>query len=107
MWSQTSNSAAADVILLGALGLPDVVHNDGTEVGPDLQFRLRFDLDLYAGVRPVHRYSASPGPLATPDPFAFTTFKNSSWNILPFASFSPCGLVPSRLGNAGLSRTLR
>ena len=69
---------AADVILLGALGLPDVVHNDGTEVGPDLQFRLRFDLDLYAGVRPVHRYSASPGPLATPDPFAFTIIRENT-----------------------------
>ena len=43
---------AADAILLGALGLPEVVHGDGTEVGPDLQFRLRFDLDLYAGVGP-------------------------------------------------------
>src|SRR6516164_2820631 len=39
---------AADAILLGALGLPEVVHRDGTEAGPDLQLRLRFDLDLYA-----------------------------------------------------------
>ena len=31
---------AADVILMGALGLPDIVHRDGTEAGPDLQFRL-------------------------------------------------------------------
>lgn len=69
---------AADVILLGALGLPEVVHSDGTEVGPDLQFRLRFDLDLYAGVRPVRRYFASPGPLATPDPFAFTIIRENT-----------------------------
>ena len=59
---------AADAILLGALGLPDVVHRDGTEAGADLQFRLRFDLDLYAGVRPIRRYAAAPGPLATPEP---------------------------------------
>ena len=32
---------AADVILMGALGLPDIVHRDGTEAGPDLQFRLQ------------------------------------------------------------------
>jgi 3-isopropylmalate dehydrogenase len=69
---------AADVILMGALGLPDVVHANGTEVGPDLQFRLRFDLDLYAGVRPVRRYAAAPGPLATPDPFAFTILRENT-----------------------------
>ena len=69
---------AADVILLGALGLPDVVHRDGTEAGPDLQFRLRFDLDLYAGVRPIRRYAAAPGPLATPDPFNFTIIRENT-----------------------------
>src|ERR1700693_3204133 len=63
---------AADAILLGALGLPDVLHRNGTEAGPDLQFRLRFDLDLYAGVRPIHRYPAVPGPLATERPVDFT-----------------------------------
>jgi 3-isopropylmalate dehydrogenase len=83
---------AADVILLGALGLPEVVHNNGTEVGPDLQFRLRFDLDLYAGVRPVRRYFASPGPLATPDPFAFTVIRENTE-----------GLYASRGGGAAVA----
>lgn len=69
---------AADVILLGALGLPDIIHRDGTEAGPDLQFRLRFDLDLYAGVRPVRRYAAAPGPLATRDPFGFTIIRENT-----------------------------
>src|SRR6476659_152884 len=41
---------AAYAILVVALGLPEVLHRDGTEAGPDLQFKLRFDLDLYAGV---------------------------------------------------------
>lgn len=54
---------AADVILLGALGLPDVLLPDGTEAGPDLQFRLRFELELYAGVRPVRLWPGIPGPL--------------------------------------------
>ena len=69
---------AADVILMGALGLPDIVHRDGTEAGPDLQFRLRFDLDLYAGVRPIRRYAAAPGPLATRDPFSFTIIRENT-----------------------------
>ncbi len=69
---------AADAILLGALGLPDVVHRDGTEAGPDLQFRLRFDLDLYAGVRPVRRYAFAPGPLAGRDAFAFTIIRENT-----------------------------
>jgi 3-isopropylmalate dehydrogenase len=69
---------AADAILLGALGLPHVLHPNGTEAGPDLQFRLRFDLDLYAGVRPIHRYPAVPGPLSTPDPFDFTVIRENT-----------------------------
>ena len=69
---------SAEAILLGALGLPEVVHRDGTEAGADLQFRLRFDLDLYAGVRPVRRYASAPGPLATPDPFGFTIIRENT-----------------------------
>jgi len=69
---------SADAILLGALGLPDVLHRDGTEAGADLQFRLRFDLDLYAGVRPIRRYAFAPGPLATRDPFRFTIIRENT-----------------------------
>ncbi|MBV9290428.1 MAG: isocitrate/isopropylmalate dehydrogenase family protein [Hyphomicrobiales bacterium] len=69
---------SADAILLGALGLPDVTHRDGTEAGPDLQFRLRFDLDLYAGVRPVRRYASTPGPLATREGFSFTIIRENT-----------------------------
>jgi 3-isopropylmalate dehydrogenase len=69
---------AADAILLGALGLPDVLHRDGTEAGPDLQFRLRFDLDLFAGVRPIQRHPAVPGPLATTSPFDFTIIRENT-----------------------------
>lgn len=41
----------ADAILLGAMGLPSVRYPNGTEVAP--QIDLRFELGLYAGVRPV------------------------------------------------------
>jgi 3-isopropylmalate dehydrogenase len=47
---------AADAILMGAIGLPEARHPDGREVNGDVIFRLRFDLDLFAGVRPVKLY---------------------------------------------------
>jgi 3-isopropylmalate dehydrogenase len=55
---------AADAILFGAMGLPDVRQADGTEVIPQLD--LRFALDLYAGVRPIRSFAGLPGPLADP-----------------------------------------
>ncbi len=53
---------AADAILLGAMGLPDVRYGDGTEITPQLD--LRFDLKLYAGVRPVRPLPGVPLPLS-------------------------------------------
>ena len=41
----------ADAILLAAMGLPEVRYADGREIAPQLE--LRFELGLYAGVRPV------------------------------------------------------
>jgi len=57
---------AADAMLLGAAGLPDARHPDGREAGSDAMFRLRFGLDLYAGIRPVRLYAGCPSPLSTP-----------------------------------------
>ncbi len=51
-------------MLLGAAGLPDARHVDGREAGSDAIFRLRFDLDLYAGIRPVRHYPGTTTPLA-------------------------------------------
>ncbi|MGF1475457.1 MAG: isocitrate/isopropylmalate dehydrogenase family protein [Geminicoccaceae bacterium] len=52
----------ADAILLGAMGLPDVRHADGTEISPHLRMRAAFG--LFAGVRPVRRLPNTPSPLA-------------------------------------------
>jgi len=54
----------ADAILLGAMGLPDVRYDDGTEVAPQLD--LRFELGLYAGLRPVRAVPGVPPALADP-----------------------------------------
>ena len=55
---------AAEAILFGAMGLPDVRQKDGTEIIPQLD--IRFALDLYAGVRPIRSFAGLPGPLADP-----------------------------------------
>jgi len=52
----------ADAILLAAMGLPEVRYTDGTEVAPQLD--LRFDLGLYAGVRPVFSLTGIPAVLS-------------------------------------------
>ena len=65
MSQQTFERAkAADAVLLGAMGLPDVRYADGTEIAPQLD--LRFRLGLYAGVRPVRALPGGARPLADP-----------------------------------------
>jgi len=54
----------SDAIFLGAIGLPDIRHADGTEISPHL--RLREKYGLYAGVRPVKAYPNIPQRLADP-----------------------------------------
>lgn len=54
----------ADAILLGAMGLPDVRYEDGTEISPQLDLRERFE--LYAGVRPVRAFDGLPTRLSDP-----------------------------------------
>jgi 3-isopropylmalate dehydrogenase len=58
----------ADAIFFGAMGLPDVRLPDGTEVAGEIIFRLRFDLDLYAGVRPIKLYPNVQYPLKERQP---------------------------------------
>lgn len=59
---------AADAVLLGAMGLPEVRKPDGTELTP--QVTLRIALDLYAGVRPCKLYPGARSPLAGVKPSA-------------------------------------
>jgi 3-isopropylmalate dehydrogenase len=54
----------ADAILFGAMGLPQVRGQDGTEIIPQLD--LRFHFDLYAGVRPIRTFKGLPSPLSDP-----------------------------------------
>ncbi len=55
---------AADATLLAAMGDPAVRYPDGTEI--IAQIDLRFELDLYAGVRPARSVPGIAGPLADP-----------------------------------------
>ena len=56
---------AADAILFGAAGLPDVRFPDGTEIAP--QLTLRIALDLYVGLRPIRLHPGVPTPLRLDD----------------------------------------
>ncbi len=48
----------ADAILFGSMGWPDVRFPDGTEIIPQLDLRMEFD--LYAGVRPIRWFPGLP-----------------------------------------------
>jgi 3-isopropylmalate dehydrogenase len=52
----------ADAILFGAMGLPHVRGVDGTEIIPQLDLRMHFD--LFAGVRPIRAMPGLPTPLS-------------------------------------------
>lgn len=52
---------AADAVLLGAMGLPDVRYPDGTEIIPQIDLRMIFG--LYAGVRPIRLLPGALTPL--------------------------------------------
>jgi 3-isopropylmalate dehydrogenase len=54
----------ADAVLLGAMGLPDIRRADGTEINPQLDFRIEFE--LFAGVRPVKGLPGIPAALTDP-----------------------------------------
>ena len=54
----------ADAIFMGAIGMPNIRHADGTEISPHLRLRERYR--LYAGVRPIKAFPNVPMPLANP-----------------------------------------
>src|SRR5438128_9542324 len=55
----------ADAILLGACGLPSVRYPDNTEIAPQIELRMHFD--LYAGVRPARLIPGVPSPIVGAD----------------------------------------
>ena len=59
-----ARAGEADAIFLGAIGMPSIRHEDGTEIAPHLRLRDRYG--LYAGVRPVKAYPNAPQRLADP-----------------------------------------
>lgn len=59
-----ARAAAADAILLGAMGWPGIRYADGTEIAPQLDLRMR--LDLFAGIRPIRALPGVALPLADP-----------------------------------------
>jgi 3-isopropylmalate dehydrogenase len=59
-----ARAGAADAILFGAMGWPDIRLPDGTEIAPQLD--LRFGFELFAGVRPIRAIPGVPQVLADP-----------------------------------------
>ena len=57
-------AGAADAVLLGAMGLPDVRYPDGREITPQIDLREIFG--LYGGVRPARALPGVPPVLADP-----------------------------------------
>jgi 3-isopropylmalate dehydrogenase len=55
---------SADAIYLGAVGIPGVCWPDGREVQAGYNFR--YDMDLYANIRPIRLYEGVESPLKRP-----------------------------------------
>ncbi|GAA5063816.1 isocitrate/isopropylmalate dehydrogenase family protein [Nocardia callitridis] len=53
--------AAADAILFGSMGHPEIRMPDGTEVQGHFIVKARKTLDLYAGIRPIKSYPGARG----------------------------------------------
>ena len=60
--SSVEAARKADAILLSAMGDPEIRYPDGTELTP--QIDLRFELELYAGIRPIRSIPGVPSPLS-------------------------------------------
>jgi 3-isopropylmalate dehydrogenase len=59
-----TRSEAADAVLFGAMGWPEIRYPDGTEIAPQLDLRVR--MGLFAGVRPIRALPGTPQVLADP-----------------------------------------
>lgn len=83
---------SSDAIYLGAIGLPDVREfPGGPEVGGQVMFKLRFDLDLFAGVRPIKLYRGIDSPLRNVENIDFVVLRENIEGL--FASYGGGTLV--------------
>ncbi len=90
-----ARAAAADAILLGAMGLPDIRYPDGREIAPQIDIRVA--LDLFAGVRPVRSIPGLAGPLRDPRAQAldFVLIRESTEGL--FASMGKTRIVDDNI----------
>ncbi len=72
-------------IFLGSMGIPEVVETDGTEVQGKVILRLRFDLNLFAGVRPVKLFHGVNTPLVNKEAIDLVIVRENTEGL--FASF--------------------
>ena len=92
-------------IYLGAIGLPDVLEDSGTEVSGKVMFKLRFDLNLFAGVRPYKLYPGVPTPLANVQEIDFVILRESIEGL--FASYGGGSVVADEVATDTLVITRR
>ena len=99
----TSLDAArqSDAILLSAMGLPGVFHDDGREITP--QIDLRIELGLFAGLRPVFLLPGQSSPLKDigPGGLDFVLVRESTEGL-----FHSMG-KGKRIGNTAAQETLQ
>ena len=80
---------AADAILMGAMGQTKpgelVVDASGTEVSGHVMFKLRFGLDLFAGVRPIKLFPGVPSALTGHEAIDFVVLRENCEGL--FASY--------------------
>ena len=69
---------SSDVVLLGAMGLPDIRYPNGKEIAPQLDIRER--LELYGGVRPIRLFHEQDTPLKgyTPNNIDFVIVRENT-----------------------------
>jgi 3-isopropylmalate dehydrogenase len=82
--------ARSDAILLGAIGLPEARHPDGREVNGDVIFRLRYDLDLFAGIRPVRSFPGPTRVLANGQPIDYVIVRENTEGLYASSSGGTC-----------------
>lgn len=84
-----NDCVAADAILMGAIGQtkeePLTLDKNGTEVSGHVMFKLRFGMDLFAGVRPIKLYSGVPSALAGHDAIDLVVLRENCEGL--FASY--------------------